>query len=164
MTPREKLAFDAIVLAAERGEPCPSNADLCGVAGLQSVGLTSTIVSRLESQGYVAIQRGHRARVVTIVATGQRTAGTIATPHFTESLTPEGRAELAARKSRNAKSGFMNRGREGDHLPNTLLAARIARDQAQLRREREERHHWLDKEQRKYALPTRARPIEEMPI
>lgn len=73
--------FAIIRGCAERGEPCPSNATLaerfaCG---------TTVIVNALhflETAGMILVERGRDCRVVTIRATGQRTAGEVGRPHW----------------------------------------------------------------------------------
>lgn len=156
--------YDAIARAAAAGERCPSNGELCDIVGVGSAGTTSVLVTRLERAGAIEVARGSASRVVTIVATGRRTAGRICKPHFTEQLDAEGRAALAATKSRAMKNSPHKRGPSTGGVNGIPLDRRIARDQAELARRRAQRDHWLAVEQQKYALPTRARPIEEMPI
>lgn len=156
--------YDAIERAANAGEPCPSNGVLAEIAGLSGIGTPSILVKRLEEAGAIEVERGGRSRVVTIGATGRRTAGRIHKPHFTLALDKEGRAELAARKSepsRNETKRETEKRRAAERLEAKMdINARIEADQARLRARRD---HWLALEQRKYRLPQRGRPLEEMP-
>lgn len=63
--------------AANNGTECPSNADLADMLGYAAPNKASGVVSLLEAMGFIKVQRGRRNRVVTIVKTGARTAGTV---------------------------------------------------------------------------------------
>jgi hypothetical protein len=76
----EKLVYDRIVLAAARGEVCPSNNELCEVAGVLSVGKTSELVGSIEAKGWIHVQRGNSRRIVTVLASGLRTNGDVPAP------------------------------------------------------------------------------------
>ena len=51
------------------GAPCPSNAELGALLGYDQ-SYPSSLVTHLELQGLIAVQRGTRGRVVTILAEG----------------------------------------------------------------------------------------------
>lgn len=73
--------FALIRQAAERGERCPTNRTLG-----ERFGVVDRVVCDalhfLESCGMIRVERGNDTRVVTIVATGQRTAGKVCKPHW----------------------------------------------------------------------------------
>jgi hypothetical protein len=82
MKPREKAVFALVERAATSGMTCPTNNELAEVAGISSVGSASEILSRLQQQGLISIERGQCSRVVTILETGKRTAGVVSGPHW----------------------------------------------------------------------------------
>lgn len=86
----------AVTRAAEAGEPCPTNDQLANLCGFLSPSGGSTALSELEKLGLIKVQRGQASRVVTIVATGKRTAGKVPRPHWRH-MTPDQRAECAER-------------------------------------------------------------------
>ena len=69
--------------AADAGQPCPTNAEITEALGTSSLSTAPDTIARLERDGLITVERGIRSRVVTIVATGHRTAGEITTPHWT---------------------------------------------------------------------------------
>lgn len=80
-------AVDAIVLkmiesAAERGEKCPSNDCIAGAIGAASPSSGPTVLDRLARRGLITVERGNMLRVVTILATGKRTAGVVKRDHW----------------------------------------------------------------------------------
>jgi len=82
--PAEKTILAAVERAANAGDECPTNIELADLAGLNSVGASSGALSRLQQRGLVVIERGPMHRVVTIVATGKKTAGVVTVPHWSE--------------------------------------------------------------------------------
>lgn len=79
---REERAFRILKSCAESNQKCPTNGEFCELLGMDSVGATSGVLSRLEKRGLISIERGQCCRVVTITETGQKTAGTVPTPHW----------------------------------------------------------------------------------
>lgn len=73
MTPRDRIALDMLTKAAQDGAECPSNALLAAALGT-GLGAAQSAVRALESQGVIVVERGQKARRVTLVATGQQTA------------------------------------------------------------------------------------------
>lgn len=73
--------FAVIKRAADAGETCPTNDTL---AERFSCGTTSIVnaLAFLEAAGMIAVARGNAQRVVTIIATGHKTAGTVGKPHW----------------------------------------------------------------------------------
>lgn len=63
--------------AAEANKPCPTNSELAYAMGGSGMTSGATIISFLEKVGMIEVVRGRSTRVVTICATGQRTAGNI---------------------------------------------------------------------------------------
>lgn len=83
--PSQDLAvLNAIKRAAAAGRPCPTNDILAGIIGAGSVSTPARCIKRLERKGLISVQRGNSQRVVTVAATGQRTAGHIEHPHWRE--------------------------------------------------------------------------------
>lgn len=68
--------------AANAGLPCPTNVEITEALDFSSMSTAPDIIARLERDGQITVERGIRSRVVTIVATGNRTAGQITTPHW----------------------------------------------------------------------------------
>jgi len=93
LTFHEKAVLKLVTHAAEMGEPCPSNLVIADVTGSTS---GSALVASLERKGLIRVERGNSKRVVTILATGRRTAGQIRKPHWRDR--PETRTK--ARKVR----------------------------------------------------------------
>lgn len=82
---RASRIFAIIRDAADRGERCPTNAALAERFGVG----TTTIVNALhflESCGMIEVAPSSSSRVVTIRATGKRTAGAFGEPHWTQRL------------------------------------------------------------------------------
>lgn len=79
---RSTRIFEVIKDAATRGERCPSNAVLaerfsCGTTAI------ARSINFLETCGMLTVERSNSARVATIRATGQKTAGSIKDKHWT---------------------------------------------------------------------------------
>lgn len=89
--------YDHLARCAEAGLPCPTNDMLIGLVGWQSPSAASVALGRLEAAGRIIVQRGQASRIVTIVATGKRTAGEVPRPHWRH-MTPEQRDECAERR------------------------------------------------------------------
>lgn len=73
----EQLARGVLAMisdAAAAGRPAPTNDQICTVLGIGHVATASKLVERLEAAGLIRVQRFPRARVIELVATGQRTA------------------------------------------------------------------------------------------
>ena len=75
LSPSARALFAMITLAAEADEPCPSNRALAGALGFSSVGHVPAVLNRIQAAGLIRIERGQSARIVTILASGKRTAG-----------------------------------------------------------------------------------------
>lgn len=79
---------DAMILAllewaARTGAPCPSNNQMAAQLRWPAANTVSKMVTRLERQGIITVERFNSARVVTIVSTGQHTARPACTkPHW----------------------------------------------------------------------------------
>lgn len=72
---RELKVLVALVNAAARGEPCPSNDRLMELVGLGSPSSAARLVRLWEERGFLRVTRGNRSRVVQVVDTDLRTAG-----------------------------------------------------------------------------------------
>lgn len=77
----QQLVLGLIEIAADEGLPCPTNTQLFDELGV-SISEGSTILVALELKGLIKVERGSSRRVVTIVATGKRTAGEITNTHW----------------------------------------------------------------------------------
>ncbi|GEM_PF-2850492 len=73
-TVQDDLVFAAIAAAAAEGRVCPTNTDLAKASGWVSRSGAGRAVQRLILDGRIAIDYGHRKRIVTVLSTGQRTA------------------------------------------------------------------------------------------
>jgi hypothetical protein len=70
-----RIVLRLLKRAAARGEPCPTNAELARAAGLKDALAASYRIRRLVKDGLIQVEGPDptERRVVTIVATGQRT-------------------------------------------------------------------------------------------
>jgi DNA-binding GntR family transcriptional regulator len=78
---RAAKIFAIVRQAAERGEPCPTNHVLRQRFAC-SDGSVVRALDFLEANGMIRVERGRSSRVVTISATGQKTAGSVDKPHW----------------------------------------------------------------------------------
>ncbi len=76
VSPVEQEMLDMIVAAARMGGKCPSNRAIADRINCDS-GSVSNMLRRLENKGVVKVERSYGKRIVTVVATGARTAGTL---------------------------------------------------------------------------------------
>jgi hypothetical protein len=74
---RVKVVMSLLSRAAEDGARCPNNPEIAYRIGAGSPASAARSVALLETMGLITVERGHMSRVVTIVATGKRTAGAI---------------------------------------------------------------------------------------
>lgn len=74
MKPYERVVYNMLRKAAERGDQCPSNAVLLAAMGFTSARMASETVAKLEARGLIAVERTKTARRVTIISTGEQTA------------------------------------------------------------------------------------------
>jgi len=73
LTKWEQIIYDALVVAAENDQVCPSYLDLWEMMGNQSEYHSSCIMGRLEAMGLIRVKRTPIARIVQIAATGKWT-------------------------------------------------------------------------------------------
>lgn len=71
---RMQQCFTILERAANAGVKCPTNADLAELMGYNTIGKPAEWVVRLERAGLIEVERRNTGRVVTIVATGKKTA------------------------------------------------------------------------------------------
>ena len=81
---KKRIVYAMLRKAAEMGDECPSNNVLCAAIDATSVGTPSVIVSKLEAEGLIKVDRGRRWRRVTIVETGKSTASYHTPGHLVE--------------------------------------------------------------------------------
>lgn len=67
------VALGMIERAARQGRAAPGNAEIAVACGYESRASAAGLVARLAQAGTIAVERFQTARVITIVATGQRT-------------------------------------------------------------------------------------------
>ena len=72
LSPSMRDILAAIESAAANGRRCPSNAALASLVGAHD-GYGSKAVADLELRGLIEVQRGHKSRVVKVIATGKCT-------------------------------------------------------------------------------------------
>ena len=77
---RAARIFAELKRCAEAGEPCPCNEALAADNGCGKTHVIN-ILNLLIVAGMIEIERGNRDRIVTICATGKKTAGTIKARH-----------------------------------------------------------------------------------
>ncbi len=75
------VAYDHLVRAATAGAPCPGNVRLAQIIGRKSQSSATKVLDNLVSRGMIRLERFQNHRIVTIVATGKRTAGEPGIPH-----------------------------------------------------------------------------------
>lgn len=78
--------FRLIKLAAENGLECPTNAALAEAVGYRSTANVAKALSFLAVAGMIEIERFNHTRIVTIVASGKKTAGAIRKPHHSAKI------------------------------------------------------------------------------
>jgi DNA-binding transcriptional regulator YhcF (GntR family) len=88
--------------AASYGKPCPTNAEIASAIGMKGTATAAGWIAKLEAEGRIEVARGHNARVVTILHSGQRTAGVVEKTHWR--LVDDAKAQKAAEKTRRSKS------------------------------------------------------------
>lgn len=123
--PRERYSGDEIVLrmierAIEHGDRCPSNNEIATAVGATSCSRGANILTRLERLGIISVARGGSSRVVTILATGKKTAGEVPRLHW------RFRAENAHR--RHVGYSMPAKGKLVDELPIEPIRMRVIRD------------------------------------
>lgn len=71
---RRDLALTMLAEYAERGEPCPTNGQLCDALGMTSASSVGRVFGDLEAAGAIRVRWEGARRAVLIVATGRETA------------------------------------------------------------------------------------------
>ncbi|PZQ55280.1 MAG: hypothetical protein DI555_07995 [Novosphingobium pentaromativorans] len=97
LSDRATKLLELLTRCAAEGRAAPSNADLTAFLQLDRANTVPRIMQRLEERGLIVVERYSCSRIVTIVATGQRTAGVPGTPHWMD-------ANRAARAEKKPKS------------------------------------------------------------
>ncbi|OGT55502.1 MAG: hypothetical protein A3E01_09345 [Gammaproteobacteria bacterium RIFCSPHIGHO2_12_FULL_63_22] len=78
MSERARIVMGMLNAAAERNDFCPSNSLIATAIGAASMSAGANIISFLEINGMIKVERSRKSRVVTIRETGKRTRGSIA--------------------------------------------------------------------------------------
>jgi DNA-binding transcriptional regulator YhcF (GntR family) len=78
--------FRIISQAADYGHQCPSNKILAERIGYKSAARVADAISFLSTAGMITVERANNARVVTITATGKKTAGEVEKPHHSAKI------------------------------------------------------------------------------
>lgn len=104
---RVLLAYQAFVHAAETGLPAPTNATLMKLCSYPGTGSASSLIMTLVDRGMIETEtmKGNR-RVVTIVATGMKTAAPNKTKRYvlSQSSLAKGRDRGARKSSRSTRT------------------------------------------------------------
>lgn len=79
---RDAKLLELLTRCAAEGRVAPSNAELTSLLKLERANTVPRIVKRLEERGLIVVERYSCSRIITIVATGQRTGGVPGTPHW----------------------------------------------------------------------------------
>lgn len=69
----ESVVLRMLEQAATAGLACPDNRTLANAIGANSISTAARVVNTLEDAGLIDVERTSNTRVVTIVATGERT-------------------------------------------------------------------------------------------
>lgn len=77
---RSEIVMGMIRAAVAHNQPCPTNGHIAAALDMGSPSVGAGIISFLECAGIISVERSRLARVVTITATGEKTAGTIDRP------------------------------------------------------------------------------------
>lgn len=104
----ERDFYAILDAAARKGEVCPSNTALADRMGFNSTATACRYIDRLVDAELITVQRGSHSRIVTILATGMKTAGTITKPHWRD--VPRSNADIlraqAQREARGREDKF----------------------------------------------------------
>lgn len=73
LTWTERTTFRAIREAAQAGLPCPTNIEIEVLCGYNSCSMGPMMLRKLETKGFIKVERYQRYRIVEITATGERT-------------------------------------------------------------------------------------------
>lgn len=68
--------------AADAGRRSPTNLDIADAVGFQSNASASRLLQMMQDEGLIRVESGSSSRVITIVASGKRTAGRVTKPHW----------------------------------------------------------------------------------
>jgi DNA-binding FadR family transcriptional regulator len=83
---RAQKLFRIISQAADHGERCPTNKMLAERIGYKSASTVGEAISFLAVAGMITVERANNARVITITATGKKTAGEVKNPHHSAKI------------------------------------------------------------------------------
>lgn len=78
--------FAALKQCAAVGSECPSNKQLAERVGYKSTASVSDAINFLATAGMIEVERGNHNRVITICATGKRTAGVVRKAHHSAAI------------------------------------------------------------------------------
>jgi hypothetical protein len=70
----KRVMLDWIRHCAEQSLACPTNDEICARFNFNSPASATRLVQEIEADGAIRVERLHRARIVTITATGEATA------------------------------------------------------------------------------------------
>lgn len=71
--PDDMRVYREICAAADANKPCPSNPEIAGMLGKDSVSAGVSCLARLAERGLITVRRYQITREVTVVATGRST-------------------------------------------------------------------------------------------
>lgn len=113
---RAMAVMRAIERAADAGRACPTNPELCGIGGFDSVSGPVGAIGRLARAGLIKVERFQNARQVTICATGKQTfvPASLAKPHWRDRT---GRHVTRTGSGQNCAGGVAKEKPDDQHLP-----------------------------------------------
>jgi Mn-dependent DtxR family transcriptional regulator len=83
LKPNEQVVLQILTRAATLGDVAPKNAYIAQSLGCSTPSTGAAIVARLEAKGLIRVHRFNDSRVIEIIATGAKTAGSLDKPkHF----------------------------------------------------------------------------------
>lgn len=100
LEPQDEAVLRAVTRAAAESLPCPTNDVLCDLIGAVSVSTPARCMKRLERKGLIEVARSNSFRVVTVLSSGDRTAGEITNQHWRD------RGPSVTRRQRPYKKRF----------------------------------------------------------
>lgn len=90
LTDTDRHVYEAISAAAEKGKPCPRNAELVKLFDGRAASNASIVIKKLERANLISVERAGRFRTVTILATGKSTAAHLRKIYSTADLATDG--------------------------------------------------------------------------
>jgi hypothetical protein len=112
--------YQVLCRCAVENTACPTNKEIAQTFGLSSTASGAALIKYLETDGFITVKRYAQARIITITATGKKTAGDVTQPlHFSDPLAarmnpPTWRSKRANKQNRPPNYALLK-----PHLPKT---------------------------------------------